>query len=124
MQKIIAAFVLTIAPFVAHAEDGVRFDTVILESGKAISSPSVWVSFGQEAVVEVPGKVRIVATAAAPTGDRSEVAARLYYFADGSWILDDEMSMRANIAQTPSFEKTMGNNLHRVVVKPRAATRP
>jgi hypothetical protein len=124
MKKIIAAFLLALAPLAACAEDGIRFDTVILESGERISSPSVWFSFGQEAVVEVPGKVRIVARAAAPDGDRSEVAARLYYFADGSGVLDEEMSMRANIAQTPSFEKTMGNNLHRVVVMPRAATKP
>ena len=124
MKKAIATALLALVPLAAFAEDGIRFDTIVLEAGKPIATPSVWVSFGEEAVIEVTGKVRIVATAASPKGDRSDVTALMYYFADGAWVLDETAQMNANIAETPSFEQDLGNKLHRVVVMPRAASKP
>ncbi len=104
---------------------GVRFtDTIVSEEGKQIATPSVWVQFGQEAVVEIPKKVRIVASASAPTGDTSKVEASMYYFSQGAWVLDWHTSMDANIVQTPSFEKDMGDHKHRVVLMPRKAVNP
>ena len=124
MKKVIAVALLALTPLAAFAEEGVRFDTVVLEAGKRIASPSVWVHFGQEAVVELPGKVRIIASAATPEGDRSDVQARMYYFADGEWVLDHEARMPAKIGLTPSFERDMDNKVHRVVLMPRAAPKP
>ena len=125
VKKLVAAVVLASAPLLAYAGgDGVRFDAVVSEGGKPIATPSVWVPFGQDAVIEVPGKVRVVATAAVPNGSLSNVTARMYYFSQGAWVLDWDTSMEANIAQTPSFEKDLGDKAHRVVVMPRAAGRP
>jgi len=126
MKRLVATTLLAALPLLASAtEPGVRFDTVVSENGKAIATPSVWVPFGQDAVIEVPNKVRVVATAGTPTaGDQSTVSARMYYFADGAWVLDWNTSMEAHIAQTPSFEKDLGDKVHRVVVMPRSATQP
>jgi hypothetical protein len=126
VKKLIATIVLASVPlFASAAESGVRFDTVISENGKAIANPSVWVPFGQDAVIEVPKKVRVVAKASAPiAGDQSKVTARMYYFAHGSWVLDVDASMEAHIGQTPSFEKSLADKVHRVVVMPRAADQP
>ena len=126
MKRLVAAIALASLPMLASAtEAGVRFDTVVSEHGKVISTPSVWVPFGQAAVIEVPKKVRVVATAAAPAADdQSKVSARFYYYSHGSWILDWDTSMEAHIAQTPSFEKDLKDKVHRVVVMPRAAAQP
>ena len=125
MNRLVATILLAATPLLGAASDtGVRFDTVVSEEGKPIATPSVWVEFGQEAMVEVPKKVRIVATAAVPTGDTSKVEASMYYFSKGAWVLDWHTSMDANIAETPSFEKDMGDHKHRVVVMPRKALKP
>ena len=125
MKKLIASVLLAAAPLLAAAtESGIRFDTIVSEAGKPIAIPSVWVPFGQEAVIEVPNKVRVVAIAAVPKGDKSKVSARMYYFSGGAWVLDWDKTMDANISQTPSFERTMADKTHRVVVMPRKAARP
>lgn len=125
MKKIAAILLLVVVPLLAIAgESGIRFDTVVKESGKQIASPSIWVPFGQNAVIEIPGKVRVVANAASPDGDISHVTARMYYFSNGAWISDWDTAMDANIALTPSFERDMGDKTHRVVVKPRKAPQP
>ncbi len=125
MKSIVAGILVLAVPLVAWANgDGVRFDTVISADGRKIATPSVWVAFGDAAVIEVPGKARVVASAAAPQHQRSEVTARFYYFANGSWVLDWETSMEARIDQTPSFEKDLGDGVHRVVVMPRPAGHP
>lgn len=109
---------------------GVRFDTVVERHGRVIASPSVWVPFAREAVIEVPNGVRVVVTAAPPVGDVSNVTADFYYFSKGTWVLDrsqwDEgrMSMPARIDLTPSFERNLGDGVHRLTVMPRKANRP
>jgi hypothetical protein len=129
MKKQIAFALLMSAPLLSAASSaasgtGVRFDTVITEDNKPVTSPSVWVGFGQEAVIEVPGKVRIVATAAPSDTDISHVKASIYYFSKGSWVLDKTPEMDANLALTPSFENSLGDRIHRVVIMPRKAVAP
>ncbi len=125
MKKLAALAILTAVPLLASAGDpGIRFDTVVTESGKPIASPSIWVPFGQNAVIEIPGKVRVVASAASPDGDKSHVTAKMYYFSDGAWVHDWDAAMDANIALTPSFERDMDDKVHRVVVMPRKASQP
>ncbi len=109
---------------------GVRFDSVVERQGRVIASPSVWVPFGHEAVIEVPDGVRVVVTAAPPVGDVSKVTADFYYFSKGTWVLDrnewDEgrMSMPARIDLTPSFQRSLSDGVHRLTVMPRKANRP
>jgi hypothetical protein len=105
-------------------ESGIRFDTVVMTRGKVTSQPSVWVDFGKPAVIEIPGVVRIVARADAPRGDISRVTAKMYRFRDGTWVLDWSPGMDADIAKTPSFERDMGDGVHRVVLMPRRANKP
>jgi hypothetical protein len=101
------------------AESGIRFDSVITENGKPISSPSILVAYGQDAVIEVPKTIRIVANAQTPNGDISHVKARMYYYSGKGWILDWDTSMDANITMTPSFEHNLGDHSHRIVLMPR-----
>ncbi|MGH8212461.1 MAG: hypothetical protein ACREPP_04420 [Rhodanobacteraceae bacterium] len=108
----------------AATQPGIRFDTVVMTSGKVTSHPSVWVNYGKPAVIEIPGAVRIVAVADAPHGDTSHVTAKMYYFRNGTWVLDWSPGMDANIAETPSFERDMGDGVHRVVLMPRRANKP
>lgn len=124
MKQRWAILALAFAPLLAAAEDGIRFDAVITANGQPLARQSAWAAFGQPVVIEVPGKVRIVATAGTPDGDRSDVQARMYAFSDGAWVLDDAMRMPARITRTPSFERTMDDGVHRVVLMPRAAPRP
>jgi hypothetical protein len=126
VNKLIATIIFAVVPLFASAsEKGVRFDTVVTERGKTIAIPSVWVPFGQEAVIEVPRKNRVIAKASAPAvGDQSKVTAQMFYFAHGSWVLDWDTSMNAHLDKTPSFEKDFRDKAHRVVVMPRAAIQP
>jgi hypothetical protein len=125
MKRFFTSVLFASAPLLANAsESGIRFDTIISEAGKTIATPSVWVPFDQEAVIEVSNKVRVIVIAVTPTGDTSKVKARMYYFSEGVWVLDWDTAMNANITKTPSFEKDMGDKTHRVVVMPRKAVKP
>lgn len=119
-----AAVLLSLMPALTFAGQGVRFDTILSEGGARIATPSVWVPFGQDAVIEVPGKVRVVAVAQEPNGSHSLVQATIYRFVDGQWVQDWKSAMNANIAMAPSFEKNLEGGVFRVVVMPRAAERP
>ena len=124
MKKIVAAFALVAAPALAMADQGVRFDTILSESGGQVGRPSVWVGFGQPAVIEVPGKVRVVASAEAPSGERSLVKAEIFQFIDDKWVSVHAPSMVADLSQAPSFELTIKDSPYRVVVMPRMAAQP
>ncbi len=124
MKRAVLAVVLALCPLFAVAAPGVRFDTVVSEEGKPIAHPSVWVAFGKEAVMEVAGKVRIVASAKAPSAGRSLVKAKVYHLAGGKWVQDWKGSMSADFGETPSFELNMKDKSRRVVIMPRAAESP
>jgi hypothetical protein len=125
MKMLAAAFAFSLCPALAMAAaPGVRFDMALSQSGVAISSPSVWVAFGKKAVIEVPGKVRIVASANAPSGGHSLVQATFYRFVAGEWIKDWSPHMDADLSKTPSFERDIEGTPYRVVIKPRAAEQP
>ena len=124
MKRAVLTVVVALYPLFAVAAPGVRFDTVVSEAGKPIAHPSVWVPFGKDAVVEVAGKVRIVASAKAPFAGRSLVKAKVYRFAAGKWVQDWNGSMSADIGKTPSFELNMKDKSNRVVIMPRAAESP
>lgn len=125
MKKFAAAFAFSLCPALAMAAaPGVRFDMALSQNGKAISSPSVWVPFGQKAVIEVPDKVRIVASASAPNGDHSLIQATFYRAVAGKWVKDWSPHMDADLSKTPSFERDIEGTPYRVVIKPRAAEQP
>jgi len=124
VTKSIAVVLLSLVPALALAAPGIRFDTALSENGKVVASPSVWVPFGEDAVIEVPGKVRIVASAGTPEGSRSHVQATIYRFVDGEWKQDWKSEMDADVSKTPSFEKDLSGGAYRVVVMPRVAEQP
>ena len=125
MKMLIFSLFLVVFPSIGLAAvPGVRFDTALSDAGKPIASESVWVPFGQQAVIEVPGKVRIVVSAQAPTGERSLVHATFYRFVAGKWVQDWSRSMEANLDETPSLERDMQGTSYRVVLMPRAASQP
>lgn len=124
MKTAVAFLALALSPLLASASQGVRFDTVLSESGQQVARPSVWVAFGQPAVIEVPGKVRVVASAEAPSGGRSLVKAEIFRYVDGNWVQVHAPSMVADLSKTPSFELSVKDSPYRVVVMPRAAAQP
>ncbi|TAJ74267.1 MAG: hypothetical protein EPO42_14625 [Gallionellaceae bacterium] len=125
MKKLIAAVSLVLCPALAFAGSaGVRFDTRVMQSGTPVASSSVWVPFGQDAVIELPGKVRIVASAQEPAGEQSLVKAKVYGLAGGKWVPKWSPSMKANLSKTPSFEVDLKGTGYHVVVMPRAADQP
>ena len=125
MRKAIAVACLLLCPALAFAGSaGVRFDTTVSKSGKLVAGSSVWVPFGQEAVIELPGKVRVIASAQAPAGTQSLVNAKIYRFAAGKWVHKWSPSMKADLSKTPSFEADLQESGYHVVVMPRAADQP
>lgn len=125
MKTLIISLLFVVFPAIGLAAvPGVRFDTALSDAGKPIVSQSVWVPFGQKAVIEVPGKVRIVVSAQAPTGERSLVHATFYRSVAGKWVQDWSSSMEANLNETPSFERDIQDTGYRVVLMPRAASQP
>ena len=124
MKKAVALLALIVAPTLALAGEGVRFDTVLMESGKQVARPSVWVGFGQPAVIEVPGKVRVIASAQQPSAEGSLVKAEIFRFMGGKWVSVHAPSMVADLSKTPSFELTIKGSPYRVVVMPRKAAQP
>jgi len=124
VKKALATLVLFLSPALALASDGARFDLVLLESGKPVAQPSVWVAFGEQAVLEVPGKVRVIASAQAPSDASSEVTAEIYSFNNGVWERVSAPSMQADLSKTPSFEQTITNSPYKVVLMPRLAAHP
>lgn len=97
---------------------------MLSESGQQVAHPSVWVGFGQPAVIEVPGKVRVVASAQQPSGAQSLVTAEIFQFVGGKWVSVQAPSMVADLSKTPSFELTIKGSPYRVVVMPRMAAQP
>ena len=93
-----------LAPLVAGAKDGIRFDVQVLKDGAIIASPSVWTAFGQPVVLELPGLVKFEASAAEPDGSKSRVSARFYYHDGESWVMSWDPVMAADLSKTPSFE--------------------
>ena len=124
MKKTVAALIVSMCPLLAIAGHGVRFDTVLMHAGKPEVRQSTWVAFGQEAVIEIPKKVRVVATAQSPSGERSQVKATVYRFSGGKWVQESAPSMEADLSQTPSFENDLHGTAYHVVVMPRAANEP
>ncbi|TZF87776.1 hypothetical protein [Cognatilysobacter lacus] len=124
MKKTIAALSLSLCPLLAIAGPGIRFDTVLLKAGKPEVRQSTWVPFGQEAVIEIPGKVRVVVSAQTPSGERSRVKGTLYRFSGGKWVQEWAPDMQGDLSKTPSFEKDLQGTAYHVVVMPRAANEP
>jgi hypothetical protein len=125
VKKLIILLVFVLLPMVGFtATPGVRFELAVSTAGKPIAARSVWVPFGQPAVIEVPGKVRVVMSAQQPKGDISLVKATFYSWSDGKWERAWSPSMDANIAETPSFEGYVQGKTYRVVLMPRAAVKP
>jgi hypothetical protein len=122
MRSLFALMLCLAASGTLAADDGIRFDAVITHKGAVVSAPSLAIGFGQEAVIEVPATVRIVALAAPPVGGISHVSAKFFVFKAGRWVLDWESAMEADITRTPSFEWDLSTHPYHVVLKPRRAT--
>lgn len=125
MKKLIISLLLVLLPVVGFAATpGVHFELAVSTAGKPVAARSVWVPFGQSAVIEVPDKVRVIMSAQPPKGDISFVAATFYSWSDGKWVRAWSPSMDANISETPSFEGYVQGRTYRVVLMPRAAVEP
>lgn len=125
MKKLVISMFFALLPVVAFAATpGVRFELAVSTAGKPIAARSVWVPFGQSAIIEVPGKVRVVMSARQPRGDVSHIKATFYGSSDGKWVRAWSPSMDANIHETPSFEGYVQGKTYRVVLMPRAAVKP
>lgn len=125
MKKLIVSLFLVLLPMVGFASNvGVRFELAVSTAGKPIAARSVWTPFGQPAVIEVAGKVRVVMSAQQPKDGTSLVKATFYGWSHGKWVRAWSPSMDANIEETPSFEGYVQGKTYRVVLMPRAAAEP
>lgn len=125
MKKLIISLFLVLLPVVGFASTpGVRFELAVSTAGKPVAARSVWAPFGQPAVIEVAGKVRVVMSAQQPKDGISFVKATFYSWSHGKWVRAWSPSMDANIAETPSFEGFVQGKTYRVVLMPRAAIKP
>jgi hypothetical protein len=125
-MKVIQLAVLlgTIASTLAFAEQkAVKFDVVLTRNGTVVSSPSVVGEFGKQLVAEQGGVMKVDATADSPGWDGlSATSVKLYLFENGAMKPVKEMSMRADLSKTPSFEYSVPGTNARFVVKPRLVT--
>jgi DNA-binding CsgD family transcriptional regulator len=111
------------APAPAPAES-VRPDViyqVYFKSGEAfLGSPTVAGQFGREVRVEIPNLMRVIMVTGEPDRDgRSDTSVKMSIFRDDAWQPVQEMSMKADLTSTPSFEHTVEGTPYRFVVMPR-----
>lgn len=96
------------------------FQMVFLRGNDYLGAPTVLGEFGQEVRIEVPGEMRAIVLAEPPdeTG-RSFTSSKMSICEGGEWKPAKEMSMRAVLTATPSFEYSVEGTPYRFVVMPR-----
>jgi hypothetical protein len=100
----------------------VQFKVLLIRDGNVVSSPTVVGEFGKRVTVDLSQTMRVEAIAQAPEADGSSLTAvKLSLFENGVMGPAKEMSMRANLASTPSFEYSVPGTNARFVVVPRLA---
>lgn len=95
--------------------------TVVFSKDKEyLASPTVLGEFGREVRVEVPGQMRVLASATPPNAQGLSVtSAKMFLCADGAWEQVKEMTMEAYLSKTPSFQYSVPDTPYRFVVMPR-----
>jgi hypothetical protein len=98
----------------------VVFTVIFRKEGEVLASPTVLGEFGREVCVEVPDVMRAQVMAMAPDEEgRSFTSAKMAIFQDNGWQPAKEMSMKAHLSMTPSFEYTVPDAPYRFLVMPR-----
>ncbi len=106
---------------IANGRPDVVYNIVFLKDGKPLAAPTVVGQYGREVRVEIADVMRVVALAEAPDENgRSFTTAKLAIFKDGAWQAPKEMSMKATLSMTPSFEYSVEGTPYRFVVMPRS----
>jgi hypothetical protein len=99
----------------------VVYQVFFIKDGAPLATPTVISEFGRELCVEVPDTMRVLVSAQAPEPDgRSLTYAKMSLYRDGKWHLEQEMSMRAYLSMTPSFEHSIKDTPYRFVVQQRS----
>lgn len=105
--------------------DAVQFDVVLLRDGKVVSSPKVVGEFGQRVALAQGDVMKFEGKATAPDKDgNSFTSVRLYLFENGEMKPLKEMSILANLRQSPSIEYSVPGTNARFVVRPRLVAFP
>jgi hypothetical protein len=97
----------------------VVFTVIFNKDGNPLASPTVLGEFGREVCVEVPNVMRALALAMAPDQEGRSSTSAMAIFQDNAWQPPKEMSMKAYLSKTPSFEYTVPDAPYRFVVMPR-----
>jgi hypothetical protein len=97
----------------------VVFTVIFNKDGNPLASPTVLGEFGREVCVEVPNVMRALALAMAPDQEGRSFTSAMAIFQDNAWQPPKEMSMKAYLSKTPSFEYTVPDAPYRFVVMPR-----
>jgi hypothetical protein len=98
----------------------VVFTVMFKKDGQVLATPTVIGEFGHEVTVEVPNIMRALVLAMAPDQQGlSFTSAKMAIFQDNAWQSPKEMSMKAHLSMTPSFEYTVPEAPYRFVVMPR-----
>ena len=98
----------------------VVFTVIFNKGGNFLAAPTVLGEFGREVRVEVPNVMRALVLAMAPDQQGlSFTSAKMAIFQDNAWQSPKEMSMKAHLSMTPSFEYTVPEAPYRFVVMPR-----
>jgi carotenoid cleavage dioxygenase-like enzyme len=98
----------------------VVFTVMFKKDGQVLATPTVIGEFGREVTVEVPNVMRALVLAMAPDEEGlSFTSAKMAIFKDNAWQLPKEMSMKAHLSMTPSFEYSVPEAPYRFVVMPR-----
>jgi hypothetical protein len=113
------------ASAMAADQDGVQFQVLLMRDGKIVSSPTVVGVFGKPVRVDLSQTMKVEAVASAPESDGSSLTAvKLSLFENGEMGPAKEMSMRADLSKTPSFEYSVPGTNARFVVMPRLVKLP
>jgi hypothetical protein len=98
----------------------VVFTVMFKKDGEVLATPTVIGEFGCEVTIEIPNVMRALVLAMTPDAEGlSFTSAKMAIFRDNVWQPPQEMSMKAHLSMTPSFEYTVPGAPYRFVVMPR-----
>src|SRR5665213_2589787 len=118
--RAIAAAALLISSAAVADQGAVQFDLVLMRDGKVISSPTVVAEFGKTVALSQGQVMKFEGTASAPDQQgNSLTAVKLSLFENGEMRHAREMSMLANLTQSPSIEYSVPGTNARFVVRPK-----
>ena len=125
ISRVVLSLAILASTTAFAAADGVKFDVVLLKEGAIVAKPSAIAEFGHPVILELGQLMKVIAVADAPGDDgRSETSVKPYLFTDGQMKPVQEMSMRAQLKATPSFEYTVPGTTTKFIVMPRRVALP